>query len=119
MTSGEYNLINFGYHPWNAYWKRNQTIFHFASKEKYIRRALYVNPGVYASTYLSRPSLLRDESHRTRLRAVVPKRLNEKIRVYTPLVLPGKGRSEYVRRMNDAILHAIFGEYMDRPRSCS
>ena len=92
-----FDLVCLGYNPWSAMWKRNQQMVAALSRTQWIRDVLFVNPDVWTSSLLS--MRLGDRNMRARWRAIIPRSVDARIRVYTPLRLPLGGRLTAIRQL--------------------
>ena len=86
------DLVCLGYNPWSRMWKRNQQIIWGLANEAWIGKVLFLNPAVWASSLVVDSRRSFDLLGRSRLRAIVPRRISRKITVATPLHLPLEGR---------------------------
>lgn len=101
----KYNLINFGYNPWSDFWKRNQTIFYFLSKEKIFDRSFFINMPVWPMDLVKNPRVELAQPKINNWKAVLSRKstyFNGKI--ITPVVLPMVARYSWCKKADDYIL---------------
>ena len=103
-----YNIINFGYNPWSNFWKRNQTIFCYLSKERFVDKSYFINQPVWLFDIFRDPF---GELKRPKLNnwsSVFPRKtkyFNGK--VFTPLNLPLKDSFYPITKINGFLLASI------------
>ena len=110
-----YNMINFGYNAWGPFWKRNQTIFSYLSREQFINKALFVNPGLWGTRLLLNPGLFANDIFRLRLKGIIPWKNSENIEVFTPLYLPFCGRSPFILNLSEGWAKKVLDKYSNKP----
>jgi hypothetical protein len=84
----KYNLINFGYDSWSKYWKRNQTLFYYLYNEDFIHKAYFINKPVWLTDLWHNLKQEISEPNINSWYYVLPKQVDSKNKVITPLILP-------------------------------
>lgn len=105
----KYILINFGYNPWSDFWKRNQTIFYFLSKENYIEKSYFVNAPVFLSDLIKHPVKELSQPKVNNWKAVFdnrPKHFTGK--VITSLVYPFYFKNQKIKDLNELLVAKAF-----------
>lgn len=97
------DLIVFGFNPWSSMWKRTQKLVSLLQCEDVFSRVLFVNPAVHAVDLVRCPTSLRSRSFRESINFVFPRRVSEKITVWTPVVPPLYYRFSEVRSLGDQV----------------
>lgn len=83
-----HNLVVYGYNPWSTMWKRTQTLVDLLSQDDRIRDVLFVNPPIYMGNLIRRPHFELKYRRLQCWQYFLPKRVQKKITVFTPLIPP-------------------------------
>ncbi len=109
------NIINFGFDPWNDFWKNNQTIVHLMAEREIFDRVLFVNSELWLGGLLTNAAEELRVHRASRLKRMIPSRVSDKIVAYTPTYLPFSGRSERIDRVSKCIFNFIVSPYANIP----
>ncbi|BCA79498.1 glycosyltransferase [Desulfuromonas sp. AOP6] len=101
----KYSLINFGYNPWSDFWKRNQTIFYFLTKENIIGQSYFINTPVWPMDLITNPKAELAQPKVNNWKAMTGRKSNYfKGKIITPVVLPMAARNSCFKKVGDYIL---------------
>jgi len=110
-----YNLINFGFNPWSNFWKRNQTIFYLLSRENFVDKALFINSEVWPIDLIKNPKKELNQPRISNWKYIVPKRIDFKISIYSPIVLPFSSRYNIMNDITIALSKSICRGFIEKP----
>lgn len=96
-------------------WKRNQQLMWGLANEAWIGNVLFLNPAVWGSNLLVDPRRSFDLLGRSRLRAIVPRRVSPKVTVSTPLHLPLEGRLTSLARAQSKRVEKMIWRRVSEP----
>lgn len=111
----KYNLINFGYNPWSPFWKRNQTIVHLLSQAGLFNEALFINKEVWVSNLLFNMRSECKIPQKYNWSAIWPRKVTERITVYTPLKLPFESKNNPLTVFNKKITRTFMEKRTLKP----
>ena len=109
------DLVCLGYNPWSRMWKRNQQLVWGLAQQPWIGKVLFLNPAVWGSSLVLDPRRSFDLLGRSRLRAIVPRRVSSKITVLTPLHVPLEGRLPALARAHKAHIEKTIAREITKP----
>lgn len=105
----KYDLVNFGYNPWSDYWKRNQTIFHLLSIEKYINKSYFVNTPVYIMDLIKKPFKELSQPKINNWKAVFnPNTDKFSGEIITNIIFPYYSKKDRIEKLNKYLFYKRF-----------
>lgn len=115
MEKKKYNLIVFGFNPWSNFWKRNQTITSMLSKHAIIDQVLFINSEVWLSDFIRNPIFELSEPQINKWNALKLRKVQNKIKAFTPVRLPAFERVKLVEYFNEKLNNLVFNKYLSKP----
>jgi glycosyltransferase involved in cell wall biosynthesis len=89
MIRTPYNLICFSHLPWSMMWKRTQTLMDHLSRSRQIHQVIFVNPAVWLARLIfdfrTQMSPSDQKLYRFSWKAVIPRRVGDKVTAVTPV----------------------------------
>jgi len=113
MGANKFNVICYGYNPWSNLWKRNQTMVSMLARQPYINDVLFVNPQVYIGDLIKTPYKELNRFRRNYWRYVVPRKVEDSVTVFTPVVLPLSSQVPCLGETTYRIDTRVFRPYVD------
>ena len=111
----QFNLVNFGYDSWSSYWKRNQLLFKMLADQEYINSSFYINSAVWFTSLLRHPFSCISQPARNKLGYLIPLRVQKKITVFTPIILPFQYRAPLLSGISNFFSRRVTREYGSLP----
>ena len=109
------NIINLGFNPWSSFWKRNQTIVAMLSLEKFVNKVLFLHTDVWLSDLIKDYKKALTEPHINYYKTIMPKRVNNKITAFSPIILPGAGKFKIVQKAGNILKESFIRKYARNP----